>query len=493
MKKRILTALLAALLLSSCGNTATETTPGEGETSADAVETVPAETEPEKLLPDLPEDDFDGYTFTIIDRGAYSSHWTSIDVYAEELTGEPINDAVYNRNAVVGEKYNFTVAEAIGASGDPTPEVKQAVQSGDEMYDLVLCAATAQGNMATQGMLVDLMPFPHLDLSQPWYDQSASEATSIAGRLFATTGELTIMDNDATWALLFNKNLAENLGIGNLYTSVSEGSWTMDALLEVITLASADLNGDGIHDETDQWGIQGEGFNTMAFIHGAGASPYAKDENDIPIITAQDERFYSAFEKAVAINGNFDLCLYADNYSGKYTDVWAEVMDASFTEGRVLFACVGMNRVTLFREMEMDFGILPIPKYDEAQEEYHCLLSLGNATMFSVPKTVTDQNRTGIILEALSAESLYTLTPAYYDVTLKTKSARDEESAAMLDLIFASRAFDLGNMYSGLAGLFNVAINLTSQGKTDLASGIEAQMKPAQSGIDKLVESIQES
>jgi len=52
-----------------------------------------------------------------------------------------------------------------------------------------------------------------------------------------------------------------------------------------------------------------------------------------------------------------------------------------------------------------------------------------------------------VILEALAAESLYTLRPAYYDKSLKGKHARDEESVEMLDIIILSKMYDFGWYY----------------------------------------------
>ena len=85
LKKRILIALLAALFLTGCGNA------GSVETTADTtavVETV--ETEPEETL-DIDVQDYGGYTVNI----ALAGNWSFTDFVAEELTGEPINDAVY--------------------------------------------------------------------------------------------------------------------------------------------------------------------------------------------------------------------------------------------------------------------------------------------------------------------------------------------------------------------------------------------------------------
>ena len=164
-------------------------------------------------------------------------------------------------------------------------------------------------------------------------------------------------------------------------------------------------------------------------------------------------------------------------------------MDKCFAEGRALFNFAGLNRVTLFREMETDFGILPIPKWDEAQEEYHNVVSLYCAALIAVPKTAGNLERTGVVLEALNAESMYTLTPAYYDITLKTKSARDEESSAMLDIIFDSRVYDLGNMFAW-GGAFDLPGTLTKSGADKIASQAEAKKKSAENEMNKTLDAI---
>ena len=52
-----------------------------------------------------------------------------------------------------------------------------------------------------------------------------------------------------------------------------------------------------------------------------------------------------------------------------------------------------------------------------------------------------------MILEDLAAESRYTLQPAYYEINLKGKYARDDESQDMLDIILSNTAHDIGNVY----------------------------------------------
>ena len=199
-----------------------------------------------------------------------------------------------------------------------------------------------------------------------------------------------------------------------------------------------------------------------------------------------DERYVDAYAKAMAINDNHDICMHSGIYSN-----W-DILDAAFTEGRCLFSYVGMNRVTLFREMEADFGILPAPKYDEAQEKYYNVISTGNSNFLSIPKSVQDLERTGIITEALCAESLYTLTPAYYDITLKTKAARDEESSAMLDIIFANRVFEMGNFWAW-GGIFDIPGAQSYAGKTDIVSAVEKKVPAAEKAMQKTIDAVLEN
>lgn len=73
-----------------------------------------------------------------------------------------------------------------------------------------------------------------------------------------------------------------------------------------------------------------------------------------------------------------------------------------------------------------------------------------------IPKSAPDTERTGLILEALAAESRYTVIPAYYDIAFKDSG--EEESVDMLDIIFSSRVYDLGELYQ--FGGFNEAFLL---------------------------------
>ena len=54
--------------------------------------------------------------------------------------------------------------------------------------------------------------------------------------------------------------------------------------------------------------------------------------------------------------------------------------------------------------------------------------------------------------------------PAYYEITLMTRSIQDQESSEMLDIIFSNRVYDMAAYFGdlGLAGIFEAAAEGTS-------------------------------
>ena len=87
----------------------------------------------------------------------------------------------------------------------------------------------------------------------------------------------------------------------------------------------------------------------------------------------------------------------------------------------------------------------------ENQEKYLTMAD-GYHTVLAVPKTVKDTEFVGTIVEALSAESWKTLTPTRYEIALKTRYLRDNESKEIMDLIINGRTFDFGYIYDNWQG-----------------------------------------
>lgn len=157
-----------------------------------------------------------------------------------------------------------------------------------------------------------------------------------------------------------------------------------------------------------------------------------------------------------------------------------------FIDGRAVFINNEIfASIEYLRDMKDDYGILPYPKWDENQDKYYTMVD-GSHDVLAVPITVSDPERTGIITEALCAESYKQVVPAYYETALKTKYTRDDESIAMIDMIVNSRVFDLGYVYDGWKGASFIFADLVSKNNPNF----ESKWASSESAITKYYQSV---
>lgn len=201
------------------------------------------------------------------------------------------------------------------------------------------------------------------------------------------------------------------------------------------------MNGDGKHDKGDFYGM----LTTIS--HNSWAVVF-----DIPVWTKKaDSIEISAMSSRMLDAFDIIKSWYFDS-DGLYT--WKSYSDAKdemrqmFIDGRGLFTFgfVG-DSGTYYRTTDVDYGMLPFPKYNEEQKSYRVFYGANSSNMFAVPKLASDPSRTGVIIEALSAEGYKQLIPVYYEIALKAKYLRDEDSNKMLDLITNARTISFSYCY----------------------------------------------
>ena len=448
MKKRILSiTLLVALIAAqvSCGSQSgseNETTVG-GSTSSD-------ETTTGKYDTGLPDRNFGGRTFTFALRGTEGDpyQWNGTDILADEENGEALNDAVYKRNQYMRDKYNVNIAGIFCGNitgqttgSDMSNFIGKSVMSGDSEFDAILTAAADSIGFAANDYLLDLATLENLDLSREWWDQNANRDLSFNGKVYITTGELTYIDNKATQILLFTKDMVDQYKLDDPYEVVRSGKWTVDKMIENSKKVTADINGDGNMDEKDRFGLsywQDMSFNILA---SSGIS-FGKIENGEPELTFYSERTVDVWNKYIDFISSDSAFSRHDAASA-----WDAMVDMLETN-RVLYTWAVVSDAMKLRTSNADFGIIPMPKYDEDQDNYITNPHTYGHTMLTVPKTTANAEETGFILEAFNAKSMEIVTPAFYNVTLLGKTTRDDESAEMLDLIYATKTYDIGAFYS---------------------------------------------
>ena len=440
--------------------------------------------EPESLYKDdLPETDMNGYVFRMFTRELNPQTFRGV-INPEEITGDVLDDALYERNRRIEERFNMTFSEVVADNSDA---VRNSIKAGDDRYDMVTTRIPAAYQYAHEGLLYSIDGLSHIDLGKPYWDQNLNPVFTIANKRYFAIGATNLAAYDFTDCLIFNKKLFTDLGLDYPYTLVESGKWTLDRFSELSRSSVKDVNGDGIFNAEDSYGYICPAKNIMSsFTIGAGNVTVKKDSEDIPYFSVPgDEKYISAFQKVFEV-------IYDNNVWFKtQTDDNVNIKDMQIFEfGRSTFAYSTFYFVTQLRGMEADFGILPYPKMEETQDKYYCRVSFTD--LFTVPTTNKNLEYTGIIVEALACESAKTVIPAYYDITLRTKISRDDDSQKMLDIIFNNRVIDLGDTIFCAQTRDSVYNTMFKKGDRDLVSKIEKMENNVNKELDKIVEAFLE-
>lgn len=489
--KRITILLLALVLLAteivlaSCAvnNPGTETT-AAADTVTEAPETDTA-TETDKLPDPVPSLDLGGETITFLVRGSSYAEWESQDIFEEEDSDDPIKSAVYKRNMTLQDKYHCTI-EQVGSSS-PGADAKKAINANTNEYQVLMCDTQETLSLAQANLLKDLNAVDGLNLSNPWWDQNLVANCSIGGRLYFCTGDISIMDNDATWVMMFNKKMISDFDLESPYDLVKNNKWTFDKMFEMMQKVHSDENGNGKVDyDEDKFGFVTHNSSLGAFYYAAGLQVIEKDADDMPIFPEQNAEYVNlVLDKSIQLWTDKTITWSADR------DGYGAVeLQEIFQDGRGLFLGEVMQLVFRLREMDIDFGLIPFPKYDSEQKNYGHFVHQTTA-LLSIPVSCKNIEKIAPFVEAMAYESMYTVTEAYYETALKGKYFRDPESREMLPIILSSRTFDLGSTHmfdwGGIASIFT---SLLSKGSNAYASSYKKKIKAARTRLQKDVEKI---
>jgi len=247
-----------------------------------------------------------------------------------------------------------------------------------------------------------------------------------------------------------------------------------------------DLDQDGKKNRYDLYGLATQGDDFISIVNGSGQLFMDKDGKDMPVFVGYTEKTSNILDKILGYFASDDTyCIHRDaSREGGWNSAVPSVAWV-FPEGRSLFFW-GMTRyIELYlRDMEDDFGIVPIPKWDSNQDRYYATVNGWNSFTYMLPRTVTDVHRNSIILDAMAYHGRKLILPAYYEVCLQRKYARDEESGAMLDIIFKSAHYEPGGAGSFIGTLFDEM----QKGTVNLASIYEKNIGVIEQDIQNLIE-----
>ena len=209
MKKTVcllmIVLMVLSVLLCACNQT-------DGNTSDTA------SVDPNAYVPHLgATDKYNGKTLKILaSAGNTAESWHAFCKEAldpDENTGEPVNDAAFERNQKIKECYGITIETIWSAAWDPfIQKVQNDKASGIDDYDVIVTGLSTLGTLAAEGFFADLYSIEgsHLSLDKPWWDVAANEDMSIANKLYFSTGDILMMDDENTRCVVYNIEMLRN-------------------------------------------------------------------------------------------------------------------------------------------------------------------------------------------------------------------------------------------------------------------------------------------
>ena len=486
--KRVLSMILALILLTSsvcsCGSTeepsssdsasaVTENT-AVPDAAEDAAEETEETAEPEtRYIDTLPNTDFKGKTFHMGAPAAYN-------LEPEELTGEAINDAVYEQMIQTEDKFNVEIVRVDVTS------LAASVQANDDSYHIV-SAGTSGGasSYALSGLVQNLYNFTDIDFTQPWWNQHTVEELSLGGKMYMAFGDI-FAERGITYihSFFFNKKLAvdydleKNIqtlyGEDNIYDLVRNSKWTIDALETLISGISVDVDGDGEMTFNDMYGL-GQSIPVSGVYRTAfDCEIMSRDEEGYPVLNINTDKFNAIVPRI------YSLCF--ENPAVRMGEHAEEgLLGQTFVAGRLLFYSGFLCDVNTLREMEDEFGVLPFPKYDEAQKDYLTTVR-GDNYFLCIPVTVEGEEEVpfvGLVTESLAYYGHTLGRPAVYDETLKGKMTRDEDSLEMLDILTNGIVIEFAFAHAHNSGFSYVLWNLLGARMNSFASYYQKKEKAA--------------
>jgi len=433
--------------------TDTDVTTKNNVTTDDTTETTGEPNGREKLS-GYEDVDFGGITFLInatVSDPAEGWH-DDKNIWVEGITGNALDDAVYERNQVMKSLYNCEIM--VDSSGGSA--YSASIASGEQKY-IGTTAAYSVFTIASDSYY-NVMKFD-VDYTQPWWDQNFFNDLTCDGKLFAMCGAFSICAKRAVWITYYNKDVYDTkFSDIDIYQMVRDYEWTFDAMIDFIDKIKYDANGDSTYSysggsDADLIGYMSTAHNPR-YLYFAGGRRYVVKNED-----TYEGHFVSALNDAKGID-TLEAAARLVKTEGYLQEGYSNC-DRAMMNGTTLFVSNVMGQLEVYETAEnLRVGILPMAMPSADQHAYYHLPD-NHSTFLSIPTSYANMEVISQFLTLFAYHSYKIVYPAFLN-TYKYTLASDEESGEMVDIITNSISYDpgyLGNMASAFDGYIPTMIN----------------------------------
>ncbi|MBQ8432016.1 MAG: hypothetical protein IJX28_03935 [Clostridia bacterium] len=439
----VLMLSMVAVMFVGCGGNGTDpdsTNQNGNATNGTTEETGPATDADGYLLDALPEDLNFNREMKILCTEQM------VDLFAvAELSNDVVGNAVYRRWTTVEDRLGIEITwvPKDGLWNSKRAEFIKMVETTSttgDAFDGVLSYNLFPGALAQQGLVQNLGDTDYIDLTMPWWPQSFLEEVMVNDVVYGLVESSSKATLRNLHGVFFNNTLIESYNLESPYDLVNANEWTFDRMMEMVKGTWSDLNSNGTKDDNDFFGVvTGTQAKIETWFVAMGYRYSQRNSEGIPELIMNDAakmtEWIDAFNVATDTN---DFLIY---------DTKGHTA-AFFTDRAILYmSSIQLVEAGISKQIEMDYGVVPVPKKDENQERY--LSNVANThDIWSVPIECDDLQESAAMIECMASESYRQVAPVYFEACVKLRYAPDGRLAAMYDMIRDSITFDFCQIYS---------------------------------------------
>jgi len=422
----------------------------------------------------------------------------------EEITGDNVRDAIYDRNAQIEDRLNVDLkfigmnAAYYGAREQFLKQIDAIYDAGTQDYDILANYTRTEGALAVRGYLENLAKIEnsYIDLEKPWWPQQLVETVSFGnGAYYFISGDMATSVLYMMHLMYINKDMFSQLQIELPYKAVRDGKWTIDKLIEITTDTYRDLDNDTQVSVNDRYGFVALHYVADSFY--AGSNMRYIDESDTDMLVVSPD--YTSKKVVKMIN---KLGAWASNDSvwitqqSRATDEEHDATWKLFQKGRALIHMAHANYAEArLLNADFEYGLVPNPKYDEKQVNYYT--GMGNPwTLYGVFRDFDDRgdrkatlSMFSAVLECYASEAYRLTTPEIFEVNMQLKYSAGQDETDMFEYVRSGIVFDLGKIFSTELGTMSEMPSGCIVGNSSWSSCY----KSYKNSIDKKLETIVEN
>ena len=326
-------------------------------------------------------------------RIAKAAYHTELDAWNED---DEYGEALRNMIAEIEGEENIRIQIDYYAPTEFGKLAQTAITNGDTSFaDIMIMQLFTFGPIYAQGLLLDASELPGLDVSSDVWSKEFIDLATFGGKTYGVASPGLLGSGSTGAGMVYNKTLADSLGLEDPVQLARDGKWTWDKLRELSLKAAKDLNNDGKFGDDDRFGCTSTSWDALVPVFfTSGVPTMVKTDDGRLVYNLLSDEANVVAQKLHSTFTTADGMFYGAGFD-------AMQQNEHFAAGKAVFLLGGLMKEN--SEMTVEIMALPVPKY--TQDSEYVTATWHNASIMTVPMIAERKELIGRVIQMLGEKS----------------------------------------------------------------------------------------